>query len=359
VTEPNPNTAEAILQRLLVVLPLAAREGGSGIDPLARALGVDGRRLFRDLQELEGRSYYLPAGLGDQIQLSLTREHLEVWTTGEFQRPVRLTPREALALELGLRTVARSGEEGDRTAFEALRERTVTALRTPTPDDAEDPAIALGSAEAGEDHLRSRIEDAVRNGRILRIRYHPPGKAESVRSVAPLVLAHAEGHWYLLARDIERDGARAFRLDRMSEAEPSHTRFAPDPRDGEVVDRFLRDGRVHDGGGPDAPEPFDAVVHYSSSIARWIRERGWPETEVQDDGSIRVRHRVVDPEWLWRQVLSYGGAAWIVEPAWARERLVERLRFRFGSDPTVPVSHSPEPLAPAGPTDPAGEPPGP
>jgi hypothetical protein len=68
--------AEAILQRLLLVLPLAAREEGTRIEELADALELSPPTLLRDLEVLESRSYYLPAGLGDQLQLSLTREHL-------------------------------------------------------------------------------------------------------------------------------------------------------------------------------------------------------------------------------------------------------------------------------------------
>jgi predicted DNA-binding transcriptional regulator YafY len=333
LNQSNPNTAEAILQRLLVVLPVAAQGGGTRIDPLAEQLGVEAKRLLRDLRELEGRSYYLPPGLGDQIQLTVTREHLEVWTSGEFRRPVRLTPREALALELGLRTVVRSTPDGDRPAFQELRERTVASLRTPTAADAEDPAIALGTAEAGDDPLRERIEVAMRDRRVLRLDYHSPGRGLSTRLVGPIVLAHAEGRWYLLARDLDGEGVRAFRLDRILGVEATESDFSSKPEDAAAVERFFQDGRIHDGGGPEAPEPFEAIVEYSASIARWVRERGWAELVTLESGNVRVRHQVVDPEWLWRHVLSYGAEAWIAEPEWARVRLVERLSSLL---PTAP-----------------------
>ncbi len=324
MTAMNPHTAEAILQRLLVVLPEAARkEGGAPIDPLADQLGVEPRRVLRDLKELEARSYYLPAGLGDQIQLTLTRKRLGVWTTGEFRRPVRLTPREALALELGLRVVARSAPDEDRSTFDELRERVVLALRSPAAEEVEDPAVALGGAEATDDPLHARIEAAVRERKELRIVYRPPGRDPSPRRVGPLFMAHAEGRWYLLARDREGGGLRAFRVDRVLAVEETGARFRPEEGDAEEVERFFRDGRVYDRGGANAPESFDAVVRYSPRIARWIREREWEEVGETEDGGLSVRHRIVDPEWLLRHVLSYGGEASIVEPQWMREQMVK------------------------------------
>jgi proteasome accessory factor C len=346
-------TAEAVLQRLLLVLPLASRDEGARIEELARSLELDPRRVLQDLKELEGRSYYLPAGLGDQFQLTVTRDHLSVWTTGEFQRPVRLTPREALALELALRLRIRDGRDapqqgGDGSqvggdgphdgdeGFEQLRRRLVEALRTPRTDgpdetgaDGEarevdaDPAVTLGEVEADGDPVRQAVEDGVRDRRELGFAYMPAGRAPERRRVAPLLLAHAEGRWYLLARDLDRDGHRAFRLDRILEVPEVGEGFTPAAEDLAAVERFLGDGRIHDGGGPQAPEPFEAVVEYSPEVARWIRERKWDGLQDLPGGGVKATHRVVDPEWLLRHVLSYGGEARVVAPRAMAERLAE------------------------------------
>ena len=326
MTAAKPHTAEAILLRLLVVLPEAARTGeGVRLDPLAEELGVEPKRILADLEELESRSYYLPPGLGDQFQLIVTRDRLTVWTTGEFQRPVRLTPREALALELGLRVVATAAREEDRSEFEELRERIVFQLRTPEPGNEEDPEVVLAGVETGEDHLQLLIERAVRDRRQLRILYRRPGQDPSGRVIAPLLMVHAEGKWYLLARDLDLQAVRAFRLDRILQVEATGASFEPEVGDEAELERFLRDGRVHDGGGGvsgnDEGKPFEAVVRYSEAIARWARERGWEEVEEEAGGALRARHRVTDPEWLIRHVLHYAGEARVVEPEWLRRRI--------------------------------------
>jgi proteasome accessory factor B len=72
-----------------------------------------------------------------------------------------------------------------------------------------------------------------------------------------------------------------------------------------------------------AGEEVEAVVRYSRSIARWISER--EEVEENPDGSVVVRHRVADPRWIVRHVLSYGPEAEIVEPAEMRDLVRETV----------------------------------
>lgn len=325
MNQPRADTAEAVLQRLLLILPLAHREDGVRLAELAGQLGVEPRRLLRDLEELKSRTYYLPASLGSQIQLSVSSERILVWTTGEFQRPARLTPREALALELALRVTSPSAKSGPAPAADELRHRLLDAIRSPVAEG-DDPTVVLSGVEADGDRIRSVVEDTLHRERELELVYQPPGREPSTRRLGPVMLVHAEGRWYLLARDRNRPGVRAFRLDRALEARPLDRAFRPTPEDQEEAEGFLGDGRVHDGGGAGAPVPFQAVVEYSSRIARWVRERQWPDAETLADGTIRVRHRVVDPEWLMRHVLSYGSEARIREPEWMRARVRDTLR---------------------------------
>lgn len=343
-------TAEAIFQRLLLLLPTAHREGGEGVEleVLASGLGVEPRRLLRDLEEVQSRSYYLPAGLGDQIQLRVTRQRVGVWTSGEFQRPLRLTPREALALELALRVVTQ-GTTADAAAAEvghpprhwvmkSLGLRLAEALRAPSPDGWEDPAVALGTLEVEWDQIRREVDRAIRNRRVLNLRYSAPGAPPRHRKVGPILLAHAQGHWYLVARDLKVGPGnrpyRAFRLDRVLEVRPGAGEFHASQEDRSAADGFLNDGRIHDGAGlaskPEedggkTPLPLVATVVYSRRIAPWILEEGWPQLETRPDGSVEVRHQVSDVEWLIRHVLAYGGEAVVEQPAWIRKRVVKRV----------------------------------
>src|SRR5690606_36893454 len=99
-------TAESRLNRVLYLLPVCFREDGATVDELAAALGVDPSIVLEDIQEVTTRAFYPPAGSGDALQVSMEGDRVRVWTTGDFRRPPRLSPRETLALGLGLRAVA-------------------------------------------------------------------------------------------------------------------------------------------------------------------------------------------------------------------------------------------------------------
>ena len=113
---------------------------------------------------------------------------------------------------------------------------------------------------------------------------------------------------------------RVFRLDRVLEAEPTAETF-------EIPAGFDPADYVEEGAVFRAGEEVEAVVRYSRRIARWIAER--EEAEEGPDGSVIVRHRVADPRWIVRHVLSYGPEAEILEPTemrgLARETLAAEL----------------------------------
>ncbi|HJR52122.1 MAG TPA: protein pafC, partial [Gemmatimonadota bacterium] len=98
--------AERQLERVLHLLPLAARPDGASLAALAAELGVPETRLLKDIGEVTARADYLEPPV--DIDILVEKDRITVWTTGEFRRPVRLSPREALALTLGLRLLAES-----------------------------------------------------------------------------------------------------------------------------------------------------------------------------------------------------------------------------------------------------------
>jgi hypothetical protein len=64
------DTALDRIERILQILPLAAREGGIGYDELAALLGVDRPQIERDLAEVTDRSSTTTPGATD-IQVGL------------------------------------------------------------------------------------------------------------------------------------------------------------------------------------------------------------------------------------------------------------------------------------------------
>lgn len=336
-------SADTRLERLLYILPIAARADGARIDDLARALGVTPAAVLRDLEDAMTRAYYHPAGTAESFTILIEGDVVRVHAPREFQRPVRLNARETLALGLGLRSLAADRQDARRAEILALAARLEGELVAPDDlavhgdtvdasvrayavassagdEDVEyEPGLMLGF---GNDGLRGVVADAIEQDRLLTLVYLKPGDAAPERRrVAPYRLVFAEGRWYVAAHDIERADFRFFRLDRALDAHIEDTARPALP----AVDlpAMLRDGAAYY-----ARDDVQATVRYSGRIARWIVEQH--AGEPQSDGSVVVQHSVADAGWIVRHVLQYGGDARVEAPAEARTWVREGARRFLG-----------------------------
>lgn len=316
--------AERQLERILHILPLAAREGGASISALAEDLGVPEERIVRDLGEVLTREP--PLGEPVDVDLSIQGDRVTAWTRGEFRRPVKLSPGEALALALGLRVLGREAGPERAARFAELAGRL----------DAELAAMPAGAATAGWEvetvdasggRLLALLRDATRTRRPCRLEYLKPDSVEpEPRAVHPYVMVYASGHWYVLGEDPEAGGIRAFRLDRILEAAVEEGAY-------EVPPDFDAGDWIEGGGVFLADTRLEARVRYSLRVAPWIREADRPgeiEREEEPGGALVVRHRVADPGWLVRHVLAYGPEAELLEPAEMRALVAERVALLAG-----------------------------
>ena len=311
------------LDRLLYLIPAATRPEGARISDLCRILEVEPRVLQRDIQVLAEREMYLTAGAPGSLQVDWepARDRIHIWSPGPFRRPPRLSRREAMAVLLGLRSRALALGEPEEPGFRQLAERIHSTLAT--SDEGSEgpealPVLDLSMVDPDVE-IRDQALDAMAQGQVLRFNYLKPSATEpESRRVEPYATVHAEGHWYLLGRDPDAEGMRAFRIDRILEAIRTDERF--EFPDGFDAQDYASDARLFFR-TPDEDEPEAVSVTYSPRIARWIRERF--RGEELPDGSFRVTHAVVNREWLVRHVLGYGGEARAEGPAaeWIRVAL--------------------------------------
>jgi proteasome accessory factor C len=294
------------LERILYIIPRAAREQGASLAELARALEVDEATIMRDLEEATSRVYYHPAGNVDPFEIFLDGERVRVHAPTDFKRPVRLNAREGLALELGLRVLA-ADLGGERRAHAlALAERLSAQLAA--PELTLQPALGRESAsvdaaidvDIGMDEVRGVLADAITRQRLAVLTYLKPGSAPAERKVAPRRLLYANGQWYVAARDMASGEDRNFRLDRVLHAEVLGE-AAPALSDAPADFSFHTDGAE-----------LEARVRYSPRVARWIAEESGANCEP--DGSLVLTHQVADAQWLVRHVMQYGGEAVVETP---------------------------------------------
>lgn len=332
-------TAGAQLERILYILPAAARGDGVDISELADALDVSVQAVLDDLEAVTTRAYYHPAGAVDSFSIFTDGRRVQVDTRHEFDRPVRLTQRETLALGLGLRMLAADADAERRRTILELADRLEMELaapdvvgdvlpaapydaapslrRLPDASDADaaaewedtveyDDELMLGFEDDG---FRGVVADAVELGRLCTLWYLKPGDlAPMHRRVAPYRLVHANGMWYVAAFDLEREDLRFFRMDRVLDATLEEDAAPPAPAE---LDTLLRSGAPYI-----ARDEMEVEVRYAPRVARWVMEKA--PVYAEPDGSVLVTHRVADPRWIVRHVMQYGGDATIEQPEPAR-----------------------------------------
>jgi proteasome accessory factor C len=320
------DTAEERLARILAILPRAARAGGMPLSELAQELGLSERQVVADLEEVYTREYYHPAGSLHDVTVMIESDEVEVFTTREFRRPPRLSPREMLALGLGLRVLAAESPEGERPSMLGLAERLESGVIGAGPERLLE-RIAVSPGDQSAAGVRSTLVTAARERRRCSINYLKPGApAPEPRTIDPYALIAAGGHWYLIAWCHGSADTRVFRADRLVAVEVLPERFVlPEAFDPAA---YIQEGRVYRAG--EETQEIETTVRYSPRIARWIEEHG--PVERQADGSVVVRHRVADSHWLVRHVLEHGTDAEVLAPPEMRRRVREAVEGILTSD---------------------------
>jgi predicted DNA-binding transcriptional regulator YafY len=145
--------------------------------------------------------------------------------------PVTLAPEEAAAIAVAL------AAQPDGPYAQAGRGALEKVLGVLEPDPRRRSQLLATSlwvsAEAGRSaELRSVVEQAVGQRRVLVLRYRDAKGRTSRREVEPQLLSRSTDHWFLVGWCRERQEARWFRDDRIEGAElTSETAPRRDPAD--------------------------------------------------------------------------------------------------------------------------------
>lgn len=309
------------LARVLAIVPYVLAHPGTTIDELAERFRVSSRDIEQDLELLPMCG--LPPYTADRL--------IDVWVDDEgavdirlaeyFERPLRLTPAEGVALVAAARALlAVPGADTDSplgTAVDKLEAVVgVSGLL----------AIDVGDAA----HLTA-IRDAIEAHERVEIDYYSYARDEmTTRRVDPARVFHALGAWYLDAWCHRAGGDRLFRVDRVQAVRPTGETFTPR----EVVATDDADGNLT--GLVYHPRPGDRRVTLRLAATQaWVADELPLDARVDGpDGSVRVTLAVSEDAFLERLLLRLGPDAEVVEPAEAtalRTAAAQRLLARYGA----------------------------
>lgn len=310
------------LRRLLTMIPLVRRSPGISIDELARVLKARPSEIRQDLKQLMlcGVPPYLPH---DYISVSLDGDRITIDFADQFEKPARLTRREALALKLAIESLPPLGPEIDDAADE-LGDTIARLLKKDAGGESrstnlEGKIVAKSGPEQRK--LLERIGDAVKRRRPLDMDYFSvsSGKA-STRRVRPLGLADQAGNHYLVALDERSNEVRSFRVDRIGKLAEAKDAPTFQPPEGFDLAAFTRPGI-----GP--RRGFPLRIRFDAQVARFAREdyEGSARIEELPGGDVVVELSAGSVPWAVSRALAWGEHAEVLEPAEVRDELVKTL----------------------------------
>ncbi len=166
---------------------------------------VSERELERDLELLPMCG--LPPYTADRlIDVSVIDGGVEIRLAEYFERPLRLTPAEGLALlAAGRALLSVPGSDADGPLATALAKL----------DDALGAPGSLAVDVGASDHLE-RLQDATAHDERVEIDYYSFARDEmTTRVIDPWRVFHAFGTWYVAAWCHRAEGERLFRVDRV------------------------------------------------------------------------------------------------------------------------------------------------
>ncbi len=302
-------TASVQLNRIGTVVAELSRREAEGKAPLtlaevANGHGTSAEQIQKDLRTLTEASDDPGTEWLQSLSIWQEGDCVSVSSRGPFRRPIRLTPDELMALQVGLATEAAGAPELSRG---------LASLVTDQAAGGRGPARGVGpAAGAGEAEVADLAHRAADEHRLLSILYAGGhDRAGKPRIVEPHQVVMAEGRTYIVAWCRTSGGWRNFRADRVLDAILEQGTFEPRSE----FEPFVEGQAVFRA----EPDDLDEVtVRFSPEIARWLRER-YPDAKQREDGSVDVTFPVADAAWLVRHVLQYGPEAEVLAPAEYRE----------------------------------------
>jgi predicted DNA-binding transcriptional regulator YafY len=291
------------VMRLMRVLTLfQAKPHGLTTREIAERLEVSQRTVQRDLLHLQSELHMPFVEVGSRWVLP-----------SQFcLAPVLFNVHEGMAMLISARLMLRFADKANLFAIAAY-EKIAAALPGPVKAPVMETAEQLSTRRQDPDYLNvlTALTSAWAERRKVVITYTMDNTFD--RSVWPLFIEpNPTGHsCYLVAWDPKLNGARSYRLERISAVKVLEDRF--DPPLGFSIARYL----AHAWGIWTSSRPVDVELRFSPQVVRRVKETTWHESQEMDDlpdGSVRLRLLVSEPTELKHWVLGWGAACEVIGP---------------------------------------------
>ena len=185
------------------------RSRGCSAERLAREFGVSVRTVKRDLDALErsGAPIWSRPGPGGGYGLAI----------GASLPPVSLSAAQAVAL-MAAASAAPDAPYSDLATAGIQKILDVLDPRTRARADELAGRVWVNAPPSASRAIRSALEEAMAEQRVVRIRYTSRSGTTTTRDVEPVLFASTNGQWYLVGWCRVRDAMRWFTVSRIERA---------------------------------------------------------------------------------------------------------------------------------------------
>ena len=293
-----PEGSERLI-RLLAMLAYLAEVGDASLEELSLRFGIDQRSLVRQL-ELAACCGLPPYTPDELLELVIDDGRVYAYGLDALRRPPRLTPHEGFALAASARALLAVGGEARGGPLAAALSKLEAALG----------ASRVGVEIDAPEHLDS-LRRAVERREVVEIDYLGAAKGEqTTRQVEPFRVVALEGTFYVDAFCRLATDWRRFHLQRIRRVEATGEHFQPkDPPE------EFRTSHAFVGG----PRVKVAEIVVSRPQAELVERFAAGAPTQLDDGRVKVRIEVGDPEWFGRLLLRVGSDVEVLGPPELRD----------------------------------------
>lgn len=172
------------------------------------------------------------------------------------------------------------------------------------------------------------MKDAALARRQVDFGYRKPDGTVGRRRLQPWTVTNWHGRWYVAGFDLDREAPRVFRLGRVDGAvKPVGKPDAYEvPADHDPI-AMIQGSEVE-------REPQPAILHVRTGSGNALRRRARTAGEV-DDTWTQIDIDYTDTEIFAEQIVGYGPAVRVIQPADLRDAVIRRLRAILEPDRTT------------------------